>query len=142
MKIQQLSVSLENKPGRLLELCRLLAREEINIRTLTLASVRGSGVLRLLVSDLERAAALLREAGYTVAVNEVVAIELADRPGGLSELLSVLESSGINIEYSYAFTFGREGKAVLIFSFDQPTAAIERLQAAGINVVGGVELYL
>lgn len=142
MKIQQLSVSLENKPGRLLELCRLLAREEINIRTLTLASVRGSGVLRLLVSDLERAAALLREAGYTVAVDEVVAIELADRPGGLSELLSVLESSGINIGYSYAFTFGREGKAVLIFSFDQPTAAIERLQAAGINVVGGVELYL
>ena len=70
-----------------------------------------------------------------VNVTEVVAVEVADRPGGLAGLLELFEGSGINIEYMYAFTFGREDKAVLIFRFDQPDAAIERLRAAGINVV-------
>jgi hypothetical protein len=76
-----------------------------------------------------------------VNVTEVVAVEVADRPGGLAGLLDLFEGSGINIEYMYAFTFGREDKAVLIFRFDQPDAAIERLRAAGINVVQDVELY-
>ena len=69
-------------------------------------------------------------------VTEVVAVEVDDRPGGLVRLLECLESSGINIEYMYAFTFGREGRAVLIFRFDQPDAAIERLRGSGINVLG------
>jgi len=76
-----------------------------------------------------------------VNVTEVVAIEVEDRPGGLAELMGLFENSGINIEYMYAFPFGRRDRAVMIFRFDQPDAAIERLRAAGINVVGGVDVY-
>ena len=140
MKIHQLSLFLENKPGQLTEPCRLLAQAGINIRTLTLADTEEFGILRLIVSDWRKGARLLEEAGYVVNVTEVVAVEVPDRPGGLAELLAVFEHTDINIEYMYAFTFGREDKAVLIFRFDQPDAAIERLRAAGVNVVEDVEL--
>ncbi len=141
MKIQQFSLFLENKPGQILEPCRLLAREGIDIRTLSVADTKQFGILRLIVSDWKKAERLLKEAGYVVNVTEVVAIEVADRPGGLSNVVEVFENSGINIEYMYAFTFGRADTAVLIFRFDQPDAAIELLEAAGISVVDGVEVY-
>ncbi len=86
-------------------------------------------------------AQLLEDAGFVVNVTEVVAVEVPDRPGGLAELLEVFEAGDVNIEYMYAFTFGRQGKAVLIFRFDKPDAAIAMLQDAGINVVGSVEVY-
>jgi hypothetical protein len=140
MKIHQLSLFLENKPGEMIEPCRVLAEAGIGIHTLTLADTEQFGLLRLIVSDWEQGRALLEQAGYLVNVTEVVAVEVADRPGGLAELLELLEGSGINIEYMYAFTFGREGKAVLIFRFDHPDAAIGRLRAEGINVVEDVEL--
>ena len=76
-----------------------------------------------------------------VNVTEVVATEVADRPGGLAELLKVMEAADINIEYMYAFTFRWEDKAVMIFRFQDPDAALEALQAKGINVIGSVELY-
>jgi hypothetical protein len=141
MKIHQLSLFLENQPGQMIDPCRLLAGAGINIRTLSLADTRQFGILRLIVSDWENAAALLQNAGYVVNVTEVVAVEVADRPGGLADLMATFESSGVNIEYMYAFPFGRQGRAVLIFRFDQPDAAIERLQAAGINVVESVDVY-
>ena len=120
---------------------RVLAEAGIGIHTLTLADTQQFGLLRLIVTDWEKGRAILEQAGYLVNVTEVVAVEVADRPGGLAGLLDLFEGSGINIEYMYAFTFGREDKAVLIFRFDQPDAAIERLRAAGINVVEDVELY-
>ncbi|MGO8787472.1 MAG: ACT domain-containing protein [Terriglobia bacterium] len=140
MKIHQLSLFLENKPSQLIEPCRLLAETGIDIRTLTLADTERFGILRLIVSNWEKGAQILQEAGYVVNVTEVVAVEVPDRPGGLAELLGVFEETGINIEYMYAFTFGRGNTAVLIFRFDKPDAAIERLQSAGINVVGSTEL--
>jgi hypothetical protein len=141
MKIHQLSLFLENTPGQLAEPCRLLAKVGVNIRTLTLADTEEFGILRLIVSDWEKGAQLLREAGYVVNVTEVVAVEVPDRPGGLVELLGVFEKAGINIEYMYAFTFGHGDTAVLIFRLNNPDAAIEQLQAAGINVVGSTEVY-
>jgi hypothetical protein len=141
MKIHQLSLFLENKPGQMTPPCRVLADAGIGIHTLTLADTQQFGLLRLIVTDWENGRAILQQAGYLVNVTEVVAVEVADRPGGLAGLLELFEGSGINIEYMYAFTFGREDKAVLIFRFDQPDAAIERLRAAGINVVEDVELY-
>ena len=140
MKIHQLSLFLENSPGKAVEPCRLLARAGVNIRTLTIADTQQFGILRLIVSDWKKGRELLQKAGYVVNVTEVVAVEVADRPGGLVGLLDLFEAGGINIEYMYAFTFGREDKAVLVFRFDQPDAAIDRLRAAGINVVNGVEL--
>jgi hypothetical protein len=141
MKIHQLSLFLENKPSQLNEPCRLLAEGGVDIRTLTLADTESFGILRLIVSDWEKGSRVLQEAGYVVNVTEVVAVEVPDRPGGLVELLEVLRSTGTNIEYMYAFTFGRGDTAVLIFRFDNPDAAIERLQAAGVNLVGSSELY-
>jgi len=141
MKIHQLSVFLENKPSQLMEPCRLLANAGVDIRTLTLADTEQFGILRLIVSDWAKGRQTLRDAGYVVNVTEVVAVEVPDRPGGLVELLNVFENTNTNIEYMYAFTFGRGETAVLIFRFDNPDAAIERLQAAGVNVVGSAEVY-
>jgi len=140
MKIHQLSLFLENKPGEMIQPCRVLAEAGIDIRTLTLADTEQFGLLRLIVSDWKRGRDLLEQAGLLVNVTEVVAVEVADRPGGLTGLLELFEGTGINIEYMYAFTFGRNHKAVLIFRFDQPDDAIARMLAAGVNVLHDVEL--
>jgi len=141
MKITQLSLFLENQPGQLHAPCRILADASIDIRTLSLADTASFGILRLIVTDSVRAARLLEEAGYVVKLTEVVALEVPDHPGGMFHLLSLLENSGINIEYMYAFPEGRNGSAVLVFRFDRPDAAITLLTAAGINVVASVEAY-
>ncbi len=140
MKIEQLSLFLENSPGTIQEPCRLLADAGVNIRTLTLADTKEFGILRLIVSDWEKGRQVLQDGGYVVNVTEVVAVEVEDRPGGLVRLLDSLDGGKVNIEYMYAFTFGRKGRAVLIFRFDRPDVAIERLRAAGINVLRALEL--
>ncbi len=141
MKIHQVSVFLENKPGQMTGPCRLLAEAGIDMRTLTLADTQHFGILRMIVSEWQKAVRILSDAGYVTNVTEVVAVEVPDRPGGLAGMLSILDNSGVNIEYMYAFTFGREDKAVLIFRFNQPDRAIALLQAAGVNVVGSVSVY-
>lgn len=141
MKLQQLSIFLENKPGQLKGAIDLLARANVNILTLSLADTKQFGILRLLVGDWERAKAVLDEGDYVAQMTEVLALEVADRPGGLAELLAHVEAAGLNIEYMYAFTSSRGDKAVMIFRFDDPDKALERLKAGGVNVVGGVELY-
>jgi hypothetical protein len=140
MNIHQLSLFLENQPGKAVEPCRLLARAGVNIRTLTIADTQQFGILRLIVSDWERGRELLRAAGYVVNETEVVAVEVDDRPGSLAGLLETLEPSGVNIEYMYAFTFGRDGRAIMIFRFDRAAVAIEHLRAAGVNVLSDVDL--
>ncbi len=140
MKIQQLSVFAENKPGHILAPCRLLAREGIDLRALSLADTQRFGILRVIVSDPERAKMLLEAAGHVVKVTEVLAVEVPDRPGGLAQVLEVFEGTDVNIEYMYAFPFVRGEKAVLIFRFNDPDAAIARLQSAGINVLESGEV--
>ena len=141
MKIHQLSMFLENKPGRLSEPCRLLADAGINIMTLSLADTQQFGILRLIVRDWEKARKVLEGAGCVVNFTEVVATEVDDKPGGLARILEVIEQAKVNIEYMYAFTFRSGDKAVLEFRFNDPDAAVSVLQAKGINVVGDVELY-
>ncbi len=141
MKINQLSLFLENKPGHLSGACQTLAGAGINITTLSLADTAQFGILRLIVREWERARDVLKEAGYVVKTTEVVATEVADQPGGLANILTTIESANINIEYMYAFTFRRGDKAVLIFRFDDPDTAIRVLGENGINVIGEVELF-
>ncbi len=141
MKIHQLSMFLENKPGRLSEPCRLLANAGINILTLSLADTQQFGILRIIVHDWEKARKVLEGAGCVVNVTEVVATEVEDQPGGLAKILEVIEQAKLNIEYMYAFTFRSGDKAVLVFRFNDPDAAVDVLQAKGINVIGNVELY-
>jgi len=141
VKIDQISVFVENKPGHTIEPVRLLATAGIDIRTFSVADTREFGILRMIVSDPKGATDLLRKAGYVVNLTEVLAVEVPDQPGGLAGVLEVFENTEINIEYLYAFPVRRGDKAVLIFRFDNPDAAVARLQRAGINVVETLEVY-
>ncbi|MFO7973877.1 MAG: ACT domain-containing protein [Candidatus Hydrogenedentota bacterium] len=141
MKITQLSLFLENKPAHLKAPCRALADAGISILTLSLADTEQFGILRLIVRDPDKAKEVLEAAGCVVNTTEVVAVEIEDRPGGLADLLDIIDKADINIEYMYAFTFGREDKAIMVFRFEAPDEAIEKLQAAGVGVVGSVDLY-
>ncbi|HEY5285056.1 MAG TPA: amino acid-binding protein [Polyangia bacterium] len=137
MKIQQLSIFAENKPGHLSGPCRLLAEQGVDIRALSLADTQRFGILRLIVSDAAKATKVLESAGHVVKSTEVLAVEVADQPGGLAQVLVALENSPVNIEYMYAFPFGHQGKAVLIFRFSDPDAAIAVLKDKGIPVLTG-----
>ena len=141
MKLTQLSVFLENKPGRLSKPCSILAGAGINILTLSLADTQQFGILRLVVRDWEKAKKVLQEAGFVVNVTEVVAIEVNDRPGGLQEVLEVIEKAAINVEYIYAFTSKKEDKAIIVFRFEKPDQAIEHLASRCIKVMESVELF-
>jgi hypothetical protein len=140
MKAEQISIFLENKSGRLAEVTDILARNTINIRALSLADTADFGIFRLIVNDADRAMTLLKEAGFTVSRNEVVAVVVPDRPGGLAGILGTLQGKGINVEYMYAFVQKSEGNAVLIFRFDDADKAIEVLRPAGIRVLSGEEM--
>jgi hypothetical protein len=140
MKIQQLSLFVENKPGHITAPALLLAREGVDIRALYLADTEQYGIVRLIVSDLQKAMELLQAHGFVAKITEVLAVEVPDHPGGLADVLGALDGSGINIEYMYAFPYLCGGKAILIFRFNDPDAAIAQLQKAGINVLAGDEL--
>jgi hypothetical protein len=140
MKLKQLSLFLENKPGALSRPMRLLAKARLNILTLSIADTNQFGILRLILRDWEKAKQLLERDGFVVRVTDMVAVEVKDRPGGLAEILDVLEKSGINVEFMYAFTEKREQQAVLIFRFDDPDAATRILQKNGINVIDSGDL--
>ena len=140
MLVHQLSVFVENRAGQIHVLVKLLAAAGIDLRTLALADTKDFGILRLVVSDWRKAKAVLETHGHVVKVTEVVALEVPDRPGGLSEALEVLAARQVGIEYMYAFVPGRVENAVMIFRFDRPQEAIDALQAAGVNVVGSEEI--
>jgi len=141
MKVEQLSIFLENKPGGLEQVTRILKDAEINIRTLSLADTTDFGILRLIVNDVDAAALVLKTQGLRVSRTTVVAVEVPDRPGGLHGILEVLSGNGINIEYLYAFVEKSGRNAVIIFRFDDPDTAIEVLQKNGLTVLPGAKLY-
>jgi hypothetical protein len=141
MHVEQISIFIENKFGRLAEVTRILGDAGINIRTLSLADTSDFGILRLIVNDTEKAKAVLKERGFTVSKTEVVAVEIPDRPGGLADILQALDSDGINVEYMYAFVERCGENAVMIFRFDETEKAIATLAARGLNVLPGERLY-
>ena len=141
MKIQQVSVFLENRPGQLRTACDVIAKAGINMVTLSLADTAQFGILRLIVQDWQKAKTVLEKAGYVVKITEVLALEVADQPGGLSRILELVDKAKLNIEYMYAFTEKRGDRAMLVFRFANPDAALVALQAGGINPVNMVELF-
>lgn len=141
MKVDQLSIFLENRAGRLAEVTRILSESKVNIRALSLADTSDFGILRLIVSDFDSAKAKLKDAGFTVGRTTVVAVEIPDQPGGLHNILSMLQDAGINVEYMYAFVQQSGDSAVLIFRFDRTDQGIELLQKNGINTIPGDKLY-
>jgi len=141
MKVEQISIFLENKSGRLAEVATVLAKAGINIRALSLADTTDFGILRLIVNDTEKAKQVLKDSGFTVGKTEVIGIEVADRPGGLAEILNVMKENAINVEYMYAFVQKSAGNAIIIFRFDELEKAIEVLHKAGIRIMKGEEIY-
>jgi len=141
MQLEQISIFIENKSGRLAEVTRVLGNQGVNIRALSLADTSDFGILRLIVNNVETAKAALKEKGFTVSKTEVVAVEVPDRPGGLSALLQTLDGSQINVEYMYAFVERCGGNAVIIFRFDETDKAIGTLKDAGFTILDGERLY-
>lgn len=141
MIIKQISIFLENKPGELSRPAKLLAKAHLNILTLCLADTQDFGILRIIVREWEKAKALLEKNGFTVRVNDMVALEVQDRPGGLAAILEVVEKAGVNLEYMYGFTLSKAGKGILAFRFDNPEAAVRALSRKGLQPVGGLDLF-
>jgi hypothetical protein len=141
MQVEQISIFIENKSGRLAEVTRILGEAGINIRALSLADTSDFGILRLIVNDREKAKAVLKENGFTVSKTEVVAVEVPDRPGGLFQILQSLDNAKINVEYMYAFVERCGENAVIIFRFDETEKAIKALELSNFNMLPGERLY-
>lgn len=141
MKVEQISIFLENKPGALESVTRLLKDANINIRTLSLADTSDFGILRLIVNDVNTTIKVLNDNGLRVSKTTVVAVEVPDRPGGLHSILEVLAKNGVNVEYLYAFVEKSGENAVIIFRFDAPDSAIDVLLKNGFTVLPGEKLY-
>ncbi len=134
MRIEQLSIFLENKAGRLAEVTDVLASADINIRALSLADTSDFGILRLIVNDHEKAKNILKDAGFTVGLTSVMAVEVPHVPGGLNSIVQLLGKKGINVEYMYAF-MQKGDNAVLIFRFNNLEAAMKALREANIPIL-------
>ena len=141
MKVDQISIFLENKPGGLERVTRILKEANINIRTLSIADTSEFGILRLIVNDVEATVRVLKEDGFRISRTTVVAVEVPDRPGGLHGIMEVLSTHGINIEYLYAFVEKSGENAVIIFRFDNPDQAIDVLLKNNLTVLPGAKLY-
>jgi hypothetical protein len=135
MKLTQISIFLENRQGRLFEVCSLLGKKNINIRALTIAETPEFGILRIVVDKPQQAVSVLKEKGFIAKLTDIVAVEVEDTPGGLAGILKVIYENEINVEYMYAFVEKASSNALLVFRFDDPDKAITILKKNKINIV-------
>lgn len=140
MAVKQISVFVENKPGKLAELTDVLSQNHINLRALYLADAVEFGIARLIVDDVYNASTVLKEANYVSSIKDVLAVKLSDEPGGLSRILDLLGKNDINVEYMYAFTTRTPGTANMIFKVENNKKASELLMANGIAQISQDEL--
>jgi len=135
MKLKQISVSIENSPGRLLEVTSALGDAGINLRALNLVDIGHFGILRLLVSDIATTRRILMNKHLPAHIDEVIAAEIEDKPGSLAKLLKPLLDANVNLEYMYAFSGTASGKAVMVFRFSDNDKAIGILKQNGIALL-------
>ena len=140
MDIQQLSIFLENRTGRLAQVTRTLGDAQVNIRALSLADTSDFGILRLLVDNTDAAIEALEKDGFVVRKTDVTAVEIVDRPGGLGTVMALLQGAGMNIEFMYAFLERYKENAILVFRFTEPEKAIEVLRDADVKVFTAEEI--
>lgn len=138
--IQQLSVFMENREGRLDEVLSVLAANDVNIVALSLADTSDYGMLRMVVSDPEKGKAVLKENGITAMLTDVVALRVPHETGSLSKAMHQIVEGGVNIEYMYAFANGDDASAVL--KCDDPEKVAEILRASGFDVWEASEAYV
>ena len=126
MTVKQISVFLENKPGRLYELTKVLRENQIDMRALSIAETPDFGILRLIVDDSYKTACVLKDAGYICSITPVLAAEVADEAGGLEKILEILGENDINLEYTYAY---------MVFRVQDNEKAIEILSQNHVHLV-------
>lgn len=139
--IKQLSIFLENKKGRMWKALDVLEEAKINIRALSLADTSDFGILRLVVPEPDRAQEVLEENGFLVKVGEVIAVGITDKPGGLNKILKILNKSGINLEYLYAFVEQNKNRAIVVLHPENIDAGLEALEKGNADVLSEKEVY-
>ncbi|MEE0809214.1 MAG: ACT domain-containing protein [Acutalibacteraceae bacterium] len=135
MALKQLNIFVENKQGSLVDITNTLARNEINIRALSIADTEEFGILRLIVNDTETAAKMLTDEGYLIKITEVIGVKIGDAPGKLSSALEVLDNAKINMEYLYAFMSRTEKHAYVVLRVADNDAAESALETAGFHMI-------
>ena len=137
--LKQLSLFIENRPGAISEVCRVLKDAQVNMLAMSVADTREFGILRLLLDDIAKGNEALKAAGFITKENHVLAISVPDCAGGLATVFEKTDSLGMSVEYMYAIASGRNDKAVIIFRFDDPEAA-DKLAAAGVELLSAADL--
>lgn len=140
MTVKQISVFLENKPGRLADFTDILSKNQIDMRALSLAEAEDFGIVRIIVDDVYNASTILKDEGYVFSITKVLAVAIPDEPGGLSKVIRILGENDVNVEYMYAFTTRKAGVAYMILRVEDNKKAIEVLQSNGIRPVCQEEL--
>lgn len=141
MTIKQISVFVENKPGRLAEITGIVSGAGVDIRALSIADTADFGILRLIVSDPVKAISHLKEAGLTVNLTDVLAVELDDKPGALHRVLELLSAGGVTVEYAYAFITRKDMGAYVILRVEKPDGAAALLEKGGVRLLDSAEVY-
>lgn len=134
MKIKQISVFIENKEGRLKKAMNVLGDSGINIRALSIADTSKFGILRLIISDTEKAVEVLENNKFIVKETDVIVVEVPDEPNGLTKLLDILDGAKINLEYIYAFVAKQSDKAIVVIRVEDVDGAIIALKDSNANV--------
>ena len=140
MFIKQISVFMENKPGRLAEITKVLSGNNIDMRAINIADTTDFGILRMIVDDSEKAEKVLRENNMTASVTDVLAVSIDDTVGAFSKVITILKDENISIEYIYSFIGERSAKAVIVIRTNDNTSAVKLLQSEGIKVLSSADL--
>ncbi len=141
MTVKQLSIFVENKPGRMAEITERIAEAGIDIRALSIADTANFGILRLIVDAPEKAEVALKDKGMTVSLTDVIAVQIVDEPGSFSKAVRLLADNGIDIEYMYAFICRQHGKACVIIRVENNDAAMKVLEKGGVGMLTQHEIY-
>lgn len=141
MTVKQISVFLENKPGKLAEFTKLLSDNNIDIRALNIAEASDFGIIRMIVEDVYNASTVLKDANYICSVTDVLAVEVKDQAGALASLITVLGDNGVNVEYMYALTTRKQDVAYMIIRPNDQKLAVEALNKAGMKIVTADQLF-
>jgi len=141
MTIKQLSVFIENQPGKLVEALETLAEADIDLRALSLADTADFGILRTIVDKPDLALDVLTNAGFLVKSNEVLAVVVGDKPGGLASVMRILAEAGVDIEYTYAFVAHSKDNAYVILRVDNNETAVKILSKSGVTLLTEKEMY-
>ncbi|MGO5051835.1 ACT domain-containing protein [Lachnospiraceae bacterium LCP25S3_G4] len=138
--IRQISVFVENQPGSLMNVTRVLTEAHVNIRAVASFDTPEFGILRMVVDKPEEAKEFLTSKGFVVRIHEVIGVELVDKKGNLNSMLSILAEGGININYIYSFVIREHAAPVMVFNTDDFKKAEEILEKANVKMVTEIEL--